>query len=340
MVTLKDISREVGLSVTQVSRALGGHSDVSQETRDRVQDTAKRLGYRPNAIARGLKTGRSGIVAMIVAGSRDPELNAHLFEIVMGLSAEISALGLQFVLHVGQPGADTVQLHADLYRSGGIDGFVLIGPAPDDRRIACLKRMGAPFIVHGRDAAQNHAFVDIENFEVGRQMTAALLARGHKRIAFLNGPEDEYFAVQRRRGVDAAFAAHGQHTDPDLMLSVSMIEPAGAEATRRLLALPDQPTAIIAGNTMLARGVYAAAQDRGVAIPQDLSVLAHDDGLEMYSTNSFAPILGGTRAHLTHAWVTLAADLKQIIETQDNASHSRILDLTFDEGGSMREIIC
>ncbi len=338
MVTLKDISRDVGLSVTQVSRALGGHTDVNPGTRDRIQQAATRLGYRPNAIARGLKTGRSGIVAMIMAGSRDPDLNAHLFEIVMGLSAEISALGLQFVLHVGQPGQDTAKLHADLYRSGGIDGFVLIGPKRNDPRIACLTKLGAPFIVHGRDPSQPHATVDIENFEVGRLLADRLLTLGHRRIAFLNGPEAEYFAVQRRRGVMAAHADHGVTCEPDLMKSLTMIEPHGRRVAAELLAMDSPPTAIIAGNTMLARGVYHAAADRGLSIPDDLSVLAHDDGLELFALSSFAPCLGGTVAYLATAWVTLARDLLQIIDGQNGPSHSRILDLTFAKGGSARAI--
>ncbi len=332
MVTLKDISREVGLSVTQVSRALGGHADVNRDTRDKVQRMATRLGYRPNAIARSLKTGRSGIIAMIVAGSRDPQANAHLFEIVMGLSAEISALGLQFVLHVGQTGADTTQLHADLYRSGGIDGFVLIGPAPDDPRIACLLRLGAPFIVHGRDPAQSHAFVDIDNFAVGETMADHLLHLGHRDIAFLNGPESEFFALERRRGVAAAFAKHGVTPDPALTLSIPMTEPNGRTNTLRLLDAARPPTAIIAGNTMLARGVYQATESRGLNVPRDLSILAHDDGLELFASESFDPPLGGTVAHLTTAWVTLSADLKQIIAGQDDPFHTRVLDLTFTKG--------
>ena len=338
MVTLRDISRDVGLSVTQVSRALGGHADVNRDTRDRVQQAAKRLGYRPNAIARGLKTGRSGIVAMIVAGSRDPEANAHLFEIVMGLSAEISALGQQFVLHVGQPGQDTAKLHADLYRSGGIDGFVLIGPAPDDPRIATLTALGAPFIVHGRDPAQPHAFVDIDNYAVGRRMADHLLDLGHRRIAFLNGPETEFFAIQRRRGVEDAHADRGLTADPALMRSTTMIEPHGRALTLDLLASDAPPTAIIAGNTMLARGVWLAAEARGLRIPDDLSVLAHDDGLELFGADSFSPVLGGTVAHLRQAWITLSQDLQDVIAAQNGPFHSRILDLAFQDGLSSRAI--
>ena len=338
MVTLRDISRDVGLSVTQVSRALGGHADVSRDTRDRVQQAAKRLGYRPNAIARGLKTGRSGIVAMIVSGSRDPEANAHLFEIVMGLSAEISALGQQFVLHVSQPSQDTARLHADLYRSGGIDGFVLIGPTPADPRIATLSDLNAPFIVHGRDPAQAHAFVDIDNHAVGQRMADHLLDLGHRRIALLNGPESEYFAIQRRRGVEDAFARRGLTADPALLLSTTMIEPHGRRLTLDLLDRDHPPTAVIAGNTMLARGVWEAASDRGLRIPDDLSVLAHDDGLELFATDSFDPPLGGTAAHLKTAWVTLSQDLQEVISAQNGPFHSRVLDLAFDQGLSARAI--
>lgn len=334
MVTLKDISRDVGLSVTQVSRALGGHADVNTDTRARVQRAAQRLGYRPNAIARGLKTGRSGILAMIVAGSRDPQSNAHLFEIVMGLSAEISRIGLQFVLHVAQPGQDTANLHEELFRSGSIDGFVLIGPVRNDPRIARLAALNAHFIVHGRDPAQSHLSVDIENFEVGRRMADYLLSQGHRRIALLNGPEAEYFAVLRRAGVAAAFAAHGLTPDPDMMLSGTMIEQRGHALALSLLQQDAPPTAMIAGNTMLARGIYQAAGELDLSIPGDLSVLAHDDGLELFDVASFKPVLGGTTAHLTAAWGMIAATLKQVIDGTDGPSLSRVLDLGFDPAQS------
>lgn len=295
--------------------------------------------YRPNSIARGLKTGRFGIVAMIVAGSRDPESNAHLFEIVMGLSAEISALGLPFVLHVGQPGEDVSKQHTDLYRSGGIDGFVLIGPTRGDARIACLTQLGAPFIVHGRHPEQTHPYVDIDNFEVGRLVADHLLSQGHRRIAFLNGPETEYFAIQRRRGVEAAFAAHGLTADPTLLQSMTMIEPHGRRAASALLQQTDRPSAIIAGNTMIARGVYQAAAQAGLRIPDDLSVLAHDDGLELFPVGGFDPPLGGTVAYLAAAWMSLAQDLDRIVSARKAPFQNRILDLTFNKASSVHAIL-
>ncbi|MBS1300889.1 LacI family DNA-binding transcriptional regulator [Loktanella sp. SALINAS62] len=336
MVTLKDISRDLGLSVTQVSRALGGHADVNAQTRKRVRAAADRLGYRPNAVARGLKTGRSGIVAMVVSGTRTPEASAHLLEIVMGLSAEFSRIGLRFVLHVAQPDEDTVRLHEDLFLAGGIDGFIVISPQKSDPRIAALTRMGAAFVVHGRDPDQAHVHVDIDNFEVGRRMTDHLLRLGHRRIAFLTAGDNTFFSRERVRGLKRAYADHGLDAGMARVVGLPMIAPEGQRAASTLLSSKQRPTAIIAGNTLLARGVYRAAAMHGLQIPCDLSVLAHDDDLELFATDTFDPPIGGTFAPLSQAWVSVADTLQTMIEPEKEGLKHRILPLGFQIGGSAK----
>ncbi|KQI69284.1 hypothetical protein AN189_06950 [Loktanella sp. 3ANDIMAR09] len=339
MVTLKDISRDLGLSVTQVSRALGDHTDVNPQTKQRVRAAADRLGYRPNAVARGLKTGRSGIVAMVVSGTRSPEVSAHLLEIVMGLSAEFSRIGLRFVLHVAQPDEDTAQLHEDLFLAGGIDGFIVISPLRHDPRIKALRRLGAAFVVHGRDPDQRHVHVDIDNHGVGYRLADHLLARGHRRIAFLTAGDHTFFSQERVRGLRQAYADRGLDCAAAQVIGMPMIAPEGYRATRDLLSQTQPPTAIIAGNTMLARGVYAAAAECNVAIPGELSVITHDDGLDLFGTDTFDPPLGGTISPLSDAWVSVARTLQNMIAAQNDGLMECILPLGFREGGSVQSVL-
>ena len=310
MVTLKDISRATGISVTQISRALGGYDDVSPETRARVEKAAAALGYRVNAMARGLKTGRSGLIAIVLPENVDEPSREQMFEMLLGISAEISQQSLKLVLHVMQPADDVTEVYDTLYGGGGIDGFILTNPVRNDLRIAHLMDSRIPHVVHGQDPAHPHPFVDVDNRAVGHLMAEAALAQGHRRIAFLNGTAGEGYADRRQEGVRAALAAGGGTLVGTGHLYGPMTRARGAQAARALLSGPDRPTAILACNTKLARGVYDAAAALGLAIPRDLSVLAHDDGLSDLPADGFVPQLGGTRSTFKEAWSRLPALLE------------------------------
>lgn len=338
MVTLKDISKDTGVSVTQVSRALGGHTDVNAETRTKVEAAAVRLGYRPNTFARSLRTGRSGIVAMVVDGSISSTEHELTLEAVMGISAQISKQDMKFVLHVTQPSEDPTEVHEQLFSGGAIDGFIITNPTVDDPRIGRLMEQGIPHVVHGRDPTRDHPHVDIDNTRAIKEMTAYLLARGHRQIAFLNGPQERVFAKSRATGFRLAFEQAGFSTEHLQLSHGVMTVDRGLTATKSLMEGPHRPTAIIAGNTMLARGVYRAAAELGLHIPDDLSVLAHDDGLSAYPVSGFSPQVSGTRSFMTDAWAMLADLLQTAIDDGPSAVKSRKLHATFIENGSVRDL--
>lgn len=335
MVTLKDISRETGISVTQVSRALGGHGDVNERTREKVREAARRLGYRPNAIAKGLKTGHTGFVAMVVPSDIDASGREIMFDMVVGISEQISRLGLKFLLHVVESDASVTEAFEKLHYGGGIDGFILTELKVPDARIAYLQERGIPFVVHGQDTERQHPFVDVDNDAVGRILTGRLLDAGHRRILFLNGMPGRVYTRARARGAQEAHVERGL-TDVGLELSCgAMTRERGRQATLASLSRPDRPTAIIAGNMMLARGVYDAAAEAGLSIPGDLSVAAHDDMLTNYPREGFDPEPGVTRSSLREAWSALAILMSQAISGESSGPESRLTLPEFIEGSSI-----
>ena len=313
MTTLKDISRATGVSVTQVSRALGGFPDVKAETRRTVEAAARELGYRTNRLARGLKTGRSGTVAVVIREPGGSQGKGVWSEIVWGLSDAFRAKGTRLLLYALPQEKDEAAAHADLYLDGLIDGFVLLDPVENDRRIALLTERNIPFVVHDRDPAQEHAFVAIDNFRVGEDMAARLIAEGHRRIAFLNGPKDTSFAQDRSRGVASAVREGVQVIE----LNGIMSEERGADEALALLRGDAPPSAFIASSVPLARGIYDAARTLGLDIPRDLSVMAHQDGLASHRQDDVTPVLCGTASPLSHAWSLLAEALSAAIEGED-----------------------
>lgn len=318
MATLKDLSRHLGLSVTQVSRALNGHSDVNEATRDRVMDAARVLNYQPNLSARKLATGRSGTVGLVIPAPRDPSGDPLFVQMISGLSENFARRDIRFLLHVVDERDDPVAVHRKLVDSASLDGFVVVEPRVNDPRIEFLKKRGIPFVVHGRTEAQvDYPYFDIDNHGVGYLLTRHLLELGHRRIAFLNGVADRTYCVARLRGHCDALAEAGVPFDPALHRNGPMQRATGLVETIRLMQdKATRPTAFVAGNTMLAKGIYEALAAQSLTVPADVSVVAHDDLLPGLETATMHPPLTVTESPLQLSWPPLARLLAAALEGQ------------------------
>ncbi|WP_198666138.1 LacI family DNA-binding transcriptional regulator [Tropicimonas sp. IMCC34043] len=337
MVTLKDISKETGVSLTQVSRALGGFSDVNEQTRERVREAAQRLGYRPNSIAKGLKTGQTGFVAMVIPSDIDASGREIMFDMVVGISQAISRHGLKFLLHVVDSNADVTGAFDELYYGGGIDGFILTELEEPDPRVSYLKERKIPFVVHGQDAVAEHFFVDLDNFRVGEALAGRLLDAGHRRILFLNGNDHRIYSSTRTAGARRALTDRGIAPETIHVSYGPMTRARGREAAVEWLRSDEPPTAIIAGNMMLARGVYDAAAELGLSIPSDLSLVAHDDVLIQYPAEGFDPSLCVTRSSLSEAWSSLATLMSRAIAPESPEIEHVLMRPELVEGASVAE---
>lgn len=336
MATLKDLSRHLGLSVTQVSRALNGHSDVNEQTRARVQEAAKLLKYQPNISARRLVTGRSGTVGLVVPPPVSTDGHAVFVEMISGLSASFAQQQVHFLLHVINPQEDPVAVHRRLIDSAALDGFVITDPVVNDPRIAFLRKRDVPFVVHGRLGDKNDfAYFDIDNYAVAHRLTTHLTGLGHQRIAFLNGVPGRTYVESRLRGHVAALAAAGIAHDPDLHRNGMMNRNFGLTETIRLM-LPGscRPTAIIAGNMLIALGVYDALQALGLRISADVSVVAHDDHLPGATAESLFPALTTTSAPLKESWGPMASLLVQALDGQPIETLQKMGGITFFDRAS------
>lgn len=339
MATLKDIARALDLSITQVSRALNDHSDVNEETRLRVKETARAMNYHPNASARKLVSGRSGMVGLVVPQHRNIGQDGIFIEAVAGLSAQFSGRGMQFVLHIMAEHEPALPVYQRLIGKAMLDGFVLIDPLDHDPRIDFLKKAGIAFVVHGRSGrAIDYPYFDIENERLAFDLTAHLTARGHRRVAFLNGIAGRSYVTVREQGYRRALREGGAEDLPHLHLNGEMDEATGLTATIRLFSSgAPRPTAIVCGNVRLARGVYQALAALGLSVPGDVSVVAHDDELPSLRGSAFFPGLTVTKAPLRDSWEPLADCLAGAIEGKPLADLQRIGTYTFIERKSVAD---
>lgn len=340
MTTLRDLSRHLGLSVTQVSRALNNHDDVSEETRERVHQAARALGYQPNLSARRLVTGRSGMLGLVLPDvPREPE-DSLFVQIVGTLLQHLSRLGRQFVLHIADPQEDIVEVYRRLIGGGAIDGFVILDPELGDRRVAFLREAKVPFVVHGRLAApHDYPFYDIDNRAVAERLTGLLTAAGHERIAFLNGPRARTYAASRRQGYRVALARAGLREEPGLHRFTPMTEGEGLIAGLKLWEEGGpRPTGVVCGSTRLAAGLLKAFEALGVRVPEDVSVVVHDDELPRLRPAGFDPPLTATRSPLAEAWPHLARLLAAVVDGAPVAALQVLGEVELQERGSVRPV--
>jgi LacI family transcriptional regulator len=275
--TLRDVAAAARVHPATASRALNPETRilVSEETARRVTEAAARLGYRPNPVARSLRTRRSHTVGVLI-----PDLNNPLFPpIVRGLEDKLSAAG--YVALLGNTDADAGRERTlfEQMRARHVDGFVLATATLHDRLLAEAAAAEVPVVLMNR-LAQDYSFpsVSVDN-EQGARMAVSHLARlGHTRIAHIAGPQEASTGVSRLRGFRDGMATHGLDVAEGLIAYAARYTvEEGVRCCRELLASGGEFTAVAAANDMLAVGCYTAIDEAALACPDDISVIGFND---------------------------------------------------------------
>ncbi|MEM8750393.1 MAG: substrate-binding domain-containing protein [Pseudomonadota bacterium] len=277
-VNLKELALHLGLSQTTVSRALNGFPEVSERTRQRVQEVAAELNYRPSLSATSLATGKTKVIGHVVQVSQHRMINPHFSDFLAGASETYAAAGYDMLLRAAAP-EDEAGLYRDFASRKRVDAVVVHGPMVDEPRIELLKNLRLPFLVHGRCGRdiRDYAFLDVNNKTAFETLTNHLIELGHRRIALINGLETMNFAQRRRAGFEAALRTHGLTVDPELMFSADMTEPYGHTVAGKMLDSTNPPTAIMCSSILSAIGVQRAISERGLTLGSDISIATYDD---------------------------------------------------------------
>ncbi|NJP69211.1 LacI family DNA-binding transcriptional regulator [Streptomyces spiramenti] len=291
MVTIRDVARAAGVSTSTVSRALDERLPRSRSaTAERVRDVARELGYVRDPLASGLRRAGTSTIGVIVPRLTDTVM-AMLYEEIAAASAE---RGVFAVVASTEDSPEAERRAADSLMRRRVDGLILTtarldtaadereerpSPPPADRPSGAAPATGRPAVPRVlalRTDGLHPASVG-DDLLGARLATRHLLDLGHRRIGLVGGPEHASSALLRHQGHREALREMGVEPDPLLMTGDSFSMEAGEAAGRRLLALPDPPTAIFAVNDNTAIGVLAAAHQRGLRVPEDLSVVGYND---------------------------------------------------------------
>jgi LacI family transcriptional regulator len=315
---LKELAHHLNLSPTTVSRALNGYPEVGAKTRHRIEEAAQRLGYRPNAHARRLATGRSHAIGHVFPSDRAVTIDPLFADFISGASELYENFGYEVMLHASG-NEDELAVYRRYVQSGIVDGVVVLGPKLDDPRIALLNQLQLPFIVHGRmgDSETGYGWMDIDNRGAFHRATKLLTDLGHRQIGLINALEHMTFAQHRRQGYERALQERGLRLDPLATSTGQMTEENGYRQTRRILQLPNRPTALILGNMLLVSGAMRAINELGLQIGKDMSLIAHDDGLPFLNADGLVPSLTTTKSSIRDAGKRVAELLLARIEDPD-----------------------
>lgn len=337
---LKELSQSLGLSQTTVSRALNGYPEVAEATRRRVLDAAAAHNYLPNARAKSLATGRAMAVGHVIPRSASHEMVNPIFaDFVAGASEIYLQHGYDMVLSLVTDDAEE-QAYRDLAAKGTVDGIIVHGPRVDDERIALLREIGLPFVVHGRSTRASSAYdwVDMNNASAFRRATEFLLDLGHRRIALINGLVTMDFAMRRHDGYVQALAARDIAPDAQLICSDEMTEGYGYRTATQMLGQPNPPTAFLCSSIIAALGIRRALDERGLEMPRDISLITHDDDLS-YLSNGGAetgsvPIFTATRSSVRAAGRLCAERVIALVKDPEAVPEQTLLEAELTVGRS------
>jgi LacI family transcriptional regulator len=276
-VTITDVARAANVHASTVSRVLNGRAELSllPETRARVIAAATRLGYRPSAIARGLRLRRTFTLGMLV-----PDITNPVFpSIIKGVEGAAHARGYHLILCNTDDSFEREASYLRVLREWRVDGILIASSSTADSTIGELRREKFPFVLVN---SASHGSDDLAVIPDNRQGVSAaidhLIQLGHRRIGLIAAPQTTMTGQERLLAARAALRRHHlSHEDALVAVADSFSEVSGYRATRRLLLDGEPPTAIFAANDLIALGAIRVAREVGLAVPRDLSVVGFND---------------------------------------------------------------
>ncbi len=275
-VKIKDISQELGLSVSTVSKALNGYPDVSKQTRERVIEAAQQMGYQANAAARNLRRRRTDKIGLLINTSI-AYMSDYVAQTIPGAAAAAEWRDSDLVLYTAAIGDPLAKLKR-VCLSGEVDGIVLIWSDLTEEAISFLKeRTTIPFVVFGRRVSDpDVSYVVPDNLTGAYQLTKHLIELGHTKIGFTTRPALSTTNEDRFAGYRKALAEVGIPFDETYVVETAIEPQSGYHAMNAFLDLPEPPSAVFAFHDYVAVDAHRAVLERRLRIPEDIALVGFD----------------------------------------------------------------
>lgn len=332
-ITISDVARESGVSTSTVSRVVHDNPRISTGTKARVRETMERLGYYPNALARGLAQASTGNLGLILPNSSENLfINPFFIEAMRGIGIEAQSRGYNIMFSFSNNEDEEVGFIRNYIKSRWVDGVILLTSRENDRCMAYLKEKNFPFVVVGRpDEADSTLWVDNDNFHTVYDVVNMLIDRGKRSVAFIGGPESFSVTRDRLSGYKKALSMRGMKIDSELIVFGPDFSETGGKAAMLDLLERKQPDAVVTTDDYIAFGVLDALSESGL---DDLSVVGFNNTLRGRYQSPTLTSIDVNPAALGSGAAALLID--KVVNKSDSFDH-RIIDTVLIERDSTSE---
>ncbi|AIF43175.1 catabolite control protein A [Virgibacillus sp. SK37] len=273
-ITIYDVAREANVSMATVSRVVNGNPNVKPTTRKKVLATIERLGYRPNAVARGLASKKTTTVGAII-----PDISSIFFaELARGIEDIATMYKYNIILSNSDQNKDKELQLINTMLEKQVDGIIFMGGDITEEHVQQFKTSSVPVVLAATyDENEDIPSVNIDYEEAAYEATKFLIEQGNNQPAFVSGQEDTHISLLKYNGYQRAIEESGTKVNEERIVKGDYSYDSGIEAINHLLQLEEKPTAVFVASDEMALGVIHGAQDKGYKVPEDIEVFGFDN---------------------------------------------------------------
>jgi len=277
-VTIKDIAKATGFSVTQVSRALTGYSDVSPKTRENIIKVAEEMGYQPDYSARSLRRQQTHTIGLVIPSTRLALTDPFFLEFLSGIGYESSKTRYDLLISFSNNKNEQMKTLKDLVLSRRVDGIILNRIENNDERVSFLLKKKYPFVAFGKiESCGDHPYVEINGFDATYQVTNHLIKKGHKKISFINVPKWQVCAKYRLAGYKKALEDNNIKFNEELVIHSEETDSEGYKIVKEIIKKYKKVTAIFVNSDVMTIGAVKALNEAEIEIGKEIALASFND---------------------------------------------------------------
>ena len=276
-VSIKDVAKKAGVSISTVSKALNDKSSVSSSTIERIKQTAEDMGYVPNSRARVFATKEKKQIVFIADIPKDTAFhNPHVFEIIMGLQHSVSKRGYSLIVESVEK-KEALEYISSLYKKNMADALVVHASIITKRLESLIVKSNLPHLIIGQpDYQSTLSWIDTDNTLSGAIAIRHLLKKDYYPVAFVGGKADDMISLHRFEGAERELKQNNLNFEDQYVLSSSSTIVSGMNAAKKILKMEKPPRSVLCANSVIAFGMMQELRNQNVKVPKDIAVMTFD----------------------------------------------------------------
>ena len=276
-VSIKDVAKKAGVSISTVSKALNDKSSVSSSTIERIKQTAEDMGYVPNSRARVFATKETKQIVFIADIPKDTAFyNPHVFEIIMGLQHSVSKSGYSLIVESVEK-KEALEYISSLYKKNMADALVVHASIITKRLESLIVKSNLPHLIIGQpDYQSTLSWIDTDNTLSGAIAIRHLLKKDYYPVAFVGGKADDMISLHRFEGAERELKQNNLNFEDQYVLSSSSTIVSGMNAAKKILKMEKPPRSVLCANSVIAFGMMQELRNQNVRVPKDIAVMTFD----------------------------------------------------------------